>query len=306
MRVTPGSVNAQLTSDLQTSLAALAKQEAMIASGRRINAPADDPGGTAAAFVFRSRQAANAQYQKNIDTVRSSLSSADTTVRSLINDLQQAQDLAVQGSNDTNDAISRQAIGTQIDQILESTVAAANTRNPAGSMVFGGQEVTVAPYTVTRDVTGKITAVTVNSRGIDGQTPAAVSDGITIAQGVSGNTVFGAMADPTNAFSTLIRLRDALNNNDGVGTRAEIDNLATAHDRAVAGDEIVGTRLGWLDSLESRLKDESLTLSSSLSSIEDVDMPKAVTDMQQIQTFYQAGLAAGAKMLQQSLVDFLK
>src|SRR6185436_14142390 len=105
------------------------------------------------------------------------------------------------------DALSRQALGTQIDQILEGVVSLANTRGPAGAMIFGGQEVTVAPYTVTRDVNGKITAVASNPRGIDGQMRVEVVEGLTVAQGVSGNTVFGAISDSTNVFSTLIRLR---------------------------------------------------------------------------------------------------
>ena len=306
MRVTPGLITTQLARDLNTALAALTKQQGMIATGRRVNAPADDPAGTARALTVRSRQAANAQFQKNIDTARSNLTTADASVRSVIDALQQAKDLAIQGANDSNDAAAKQAIGAQVDQVLEQIVATANSRGPRGTMLFGGQEVTVAPYTVTRDVNGKITAVTVNARGIDGSMPAEVAEGLTVAQGVSGNTVFGAMSSVSNAFDTLIGLRNALNTNNAVGIQDGITNTTLAHDRAVDASIQLGTRAGWLDALENRLKDEAVTLTSSLGAIEDADMAKAISDLTQIQTFYEAGLASGARLLQQSLADFLR
>jgi flagellar hook-associated protein 3 FlgL len=306
MRVTSGIIKTQLTRDLQGALAALAKQQAMISSGRRLNAPADDPGGAARALTVRSRQAATEQLQKNIEIVRTSLSSADATLRSVVDGLQQAKDVAIQGASDSNDALSRQAIGGQVDQILEAMVSYANTRAPGGTMLFGGQEVATAPYTVTRDVNGAITAVTVNARGIAGQMLAEVADGLTVAQSVPGTTVFGAMTDPTNVFDTLIRLRNALNTNDAATVRTELDTLTTVHDRATSASVLVGTRLGWLDTLENRLNDEAVTFATSLSAIEDVDMVKAVSDLVQIQTFYEAGLASGARLLRESLVDFLR
>jgi flagellar hook-associated protein 3 FlgL len=207
----------------------------------------------------------------------------------------------VQGANDTNDAEARLAIGTQIDQALEELVGLANGRGPDGAMLFGGQEISTAPYTVTRNVNGQITALTVNPRGIDGSMTAEVSESLTVVQGVSGNTVFGALTGPTNAFDTLIRVRDALNLNDGATVRTELDNMRTIHDRAVTASQLVGTRVAWLDSLESRLKDESVSNLGSLGALEDADITKAVSDMAQIQMFYEGGLAARAKLLQQSL-----
>ena len=306
MRITSGMITTQLVRDLNNALAALTKQQRLIATGRRINEPSDDPNGTARALTIRSREAGNEQFQRNIDTARTRLTAGDASMRSAVNALQMAQELAIQGANDTNDAEARLAIGTQIDQLLEELVALANGRGPDGTMLFGGQEITTPPYTATRDVNGKITALTVNPRGIDGTMTAEVSEGLTVVQGVSGTIVFGALTGPTNAFDTLIRLRDALNANNAANVRAELDNMRTIHDRVVTASQLAGTRLAWLDALESRLKDESVSNLASLGAIEDADLTKAVSDMSRIQTFYEGGLAAGAKLLQQSLVDFLR
>ena len=306
MRITAGIITNQITSDLHVALAKLAKQQRLIATGRRINEPADDPNGAARALTIRSREAGNAQFQRNIDVARTRLTAGEASLRAVIEALQGAQELAIQGANDSNDAGARLAIGTQIDQALEELVAQANGRGPDGAMLFGGQEVTTAPYTVTRDVNGKITALTVNPRGIDATMPTEVSEGLTVVQGVSGTLVFGALTDPTNAFDTLIRVRDALNLNDGVTVRTELDNVQAIHDRTVTASQTLGTRMAWLDKLESQLKDESVANLASLGDLEDADLAKAVSDMAQTQTFYQGALASGAKLLQQSLVDFLR
>jgi flagellar hook-associated protein 3 FlgL len=307
MRVTAAGISQRLTADLQAALAALTKQQSHIASGRRINAPSDDPGGTAQALGIRSRRTANQQFQRNVDDARGTLASADTALRSVIEAMQHAKELALQAASDSNDAMARASIAIEIDHLLEDQVTLANSRGPRGTMLFAGQEITVPPYTVTRDpLDNTITAVTANPRGIDDAMPVEVAEGLTVVQGVSGNTVFGALTDPTNVFDTLIRLREALEINDAAAVQAELDVLDDAHDRVVSATAMVGTRLGWLDSLETRLKDEELVLDSSLGRIEDLDIAKAATDMRQIQAFYEAGLASGARLLQQSLIDFLR
>ncbi|MDQ1656541.1 MAG: flagellar hook-associated protein 3 FlgL, partial [Cryptosporangiaceae bacterium] len=45
---------------------------------------------------------------------------------------------------------------------------------------------------------------------------------------------------------------------------------------------------------------------TQLSDVEDIDLPKTITDMQLQQAAYQASLAAAAKVVQPSLVDFLR
>jgi flagellar hook-associated protein 3 FlgL len=306
MRITPAWVSLRLATDLQETLTALARQQALLATGRRILAPADDPGGTAQALTVRSRQSANEQFLKNIGEVRSILNAADSTLRGVVATLTRTTELAVQGGNDTNGPVERQATAAEVDQLLEALVALGNTRGPRRAMLFGGQETTLAPYSAARDADGAIVAVTVHDRGIDRATPVEVADGLTVATSVAGTTVFGGPAEATYAFDVLIALRDALRANDGDAVRSLLDDLAAALDRATLASTIVGTRIGWLDLVQDRVRDESLGLADSLARIENLDIPRAVHDLTQLETAYQAGLAAGARIIQQSLLNFLR
>jgi flagellar hook-associated protein 3 FlgL len=88
--------------------------------------------------------------------------------------------------------------------------------------------------------------------------------------------------------------------------RTALDEVSAMLDRVTLASTVVGARLGWMDTLDSRLKDESLSQAKALSQTEDLDFAKAIGDYQQLQTAYQATLATSAKLLQLSLLDFLK
>jgi flagellar hook-associated protein 3 FlgL len=304
MRITPTSIGNQVLRELTQGLADLARRQDQLASGKRLLVPSDDPAGAAQAILTRGRQAAAEQWTRNIAEARDRLNATDNAVQAVASALTRAHEIAVQGANATNDALARQALAREVDQILEGVLALANTRGTRGEYLFGGQESTRPPYTATRDVNGQITAVTPNPRGIDGAVAAEVSDGLTVTTGVSGTTVFGAPADATYAFAPLIGLRDSLDAGGDGGTA--LDEISGAIDRLAEPIGQVGGRLNWLGVIEERLAAESVTLAASLSRIEDLDMPKAVQEFEHAKIAYEAALASGANLLQMSLLQFLR
>ena len=50
----------------------------------------------------------------------------------------------------------------------------------------------------------------------------------------------------------------------------------------------------------------SSSLKSSLSNVENADLPKVIVDLQMQQIAYQAALAATSRVMQPSLLDFLR
>jgi flagellar hook-associated protein 3 len=210
MRVPTSAIYSRVGIDLQAALAALVRQQTLLSSGRRILSPSDDPGGAARALAVRSRQGEGEQFRRNIAEARSLLGSADSALQSVLEAITQAREVAIQGANDTNDALARRSLASQVDALVETLVSLANSRATSGEYLFGGQESTTAPFTVTRDPAGRIVQVTPSARGIDRATLAEVATGVTIATGISGTAVFGPATDPTYAFDVLIRLRDNL------------------------------------------------------------------------------------------------
>ena len=59
-------------------------------------------------------------------------------------------------------------------------------------------------------------------------------------------------------------------------------------------------------STKNNLDNEQLDFTSRISENEDIDMPKTIMDLEAQKVGYQAALGAASKVLQVSLLDFLK
>ncbi|MGM0603914.1 MAG: flagellar hook-associated protein FlgL [Bacillota bacterium] len=68
----------------------------------------------------------------------------------------------------------------------------------------------------------------------------------------------------------------------------------------------VGAKLNRTGNIESRLEANEVHLKKLRSDNEDVDIAEVITDLKMEETVYRASLASGSRIMQQSLVDFLR
>lgn len=109
-----------------------------------------------------------------------------------------------------------------------------------------------------------------------------------------------------NIIRTLTMLRDALNNNDTNAIFGAIGLLDTNIDKVVGIRGEVGGRVNRIESMKSLLEQSNHDTIKQRSSVEDADMIKAASDLALFQTAYQATLQAAAKIIQPSLLDFIR
>lgn len=306
MRVANSTIGSQVVLDLQRALARIARQHKILASGKRVLDPSDDPTAASRMQTARSRKVAVEQYQRNLGAAMSHLQTVDSALQSVQETLAQARVNAVEGGNDSIGAEGRTALADHVDQLLETLVEQANARGSGGEYLFGGQETTATPYTVTRNAGGEITAVTPNPRGIDGEVTVEIGEGLTVTTSEPGADVFGSTTDPNYAFDVLIQLRDNLRLNDGQAVRSAIADIDTAADRVGASSATIGARLGALSLVEDGLAARLVNHADTLSRLEDADLAQAMLDYQRLEFVYQAALAAGARIIQPTLLDFLR
>lgn len=125
---------------------------------------------------------------------------------------------------------------------------------------------------------------------------------------VSGREIFGSLQTPgkVDIFGLFRRLKNELERDNIEGIGATFDELDTALGQVTAVATEAGTELIRMTMLETRLGNENVALASRLSSIEDVDIAQAAVEFQADQAALQAALESGARMAQNSLIDFLK
>ena len=107
---------------------------------------------------------------------------------------------------------------------------------------------------------------------------------------------------PTGKKSGLVVL-DVDPDAGGSKSLAKLDGAANVLRSAVSE---IGSRYNRITQAKESAMDRLSSVSSQLSDIEDIDLPKTIMEMQLQQTSYQAALAASAKVIQPSLIDFLR
>ena len=109
-----------------------------------------------------------------------------------------------------------------------------------------------------------------------------------------------------NVFTTLYKLRDALRNNDSLAIQASLENLGSTQISINNNRAIVGAKLSGVESKVNFHDKNKLNILAQLSNIEDVDAIKSISDLANLEFALQATLSATAKVLQPTLMDFLR
>ena len=292
-RITQRLMVERSLSSLQTGLGRLSRTQEQLSSGRIINRPSDSPTGTNDAMRLRAQMAADTQYSRNAADGLSFLGRTDNTLTTMVDGVRRFRELLVQGaSTGAVGPDARQAIAAELTQIRDSLLTLANTQH-MGRPLFGGTTGNATAYDtagvfmgdqekVLRTV-GEGLTVRVNITGPEAFTSKAGDDLFKVLD----DAITRVTADPSLLGNSMSRL-------DGVN-----ESMLTA-----LAD--VGTRYGRVETAVQALMDVGLTNTTALSNVENVDVAEAVVNLQLQEVAYQAALGATARVLQPSLLDFLR
>lgn len=286
-------VNSSLTA-LQLGMGRLANTQEQLSTGRLINRPSDSPTGTNEAMRIRSQLAADTQHTRNAQDALSWMGQTDSTLQSMLDAVHRARDLVLQGSSTgSSGPDARNALATELTQIRQSLLGLANTQH-LGRPIFGGTTGGAQAYD---PATGAFV-------GADFAVSRTVKDGVSVRINVTGPEAFST-ASGDDLFTVVGDAITQMTSNPSAlgGTLDRLDAVASQMKSSLAD---LGTRYGRVQSAMSSLQDTSLNNQNRLSEVEDVDIAKTVLDLQMQQVAYQSSLGATARVLQPSLMDFLR
>ncbi|MCC3374078.1 flagellar hook-associated protein FlgL [Cohnella sp. REN36] len=296
IRVTQGMIQSQTINALNKNLNRMGTTQEQLTTGRKINRPSDDPVGITYALRYRGELAMNNQYQRNITQANSALEHVDTVLGQVNDLITRVKELTVKGISDTSTAESRYAISQELDGIYNNLLTLGNDQLN-GKFIFNGQKTDESPYD----------AATAGSFDTDdADILLSLAPGVDIATNISGNKVFGNAADTDNLFKVVRTLRDAFSTNNAPTARDNMAKLDSRLNKFLGIRSEVGARANRIEMLDNRNQDLDVTLNSLSGKTEDADMAKTITSLQTQQNVYQASLSVGAKLIQQSLVDYLR
>ncbi|MET3428520.1 flagellar hook-associated protein 3 FlgL [Actinoplanes tereljensis] len=286
--------------DLQRSQARGAKLQTQISSGKLLSRPSDSPTGTVTSLQLRGEVRATQQYARNADDGLGWLGTIQDKLGDASTQLIRVRDLTVQALNTSNNDQSREALAVEIDNVRQMMLGEANTKF-LNRPVFGGTTPGPTAYTEATDGSGDYVF-----SGNKNQTTRTVGANAQVRIEVSGPEAFGEPGTDTELFNVLKQISANIRGGDSAALDTNLQNLDSAHDLLKSALSDVGARYNRIEQMKQSADDHLLSVTSQLSDIEDVDLPKAIMELQIQQTSYQAALAATAKVIQPSLIDFLR
>ena len=248
---------------------------------------------------LRGEQARTEQLGRNVDDGLTWLGSADSTLTQASSILLRVRQQLVAGQNGTNGPSERAALAGEIDELGASLVDLANTTYLGRPVFAGTQDVPAAFDTTTGAYLGNGDAVQRNVSA-DG----AGQVGVTVPAPRCSPRCSRARA-PTPGV--LKRISAALRAGDTAGHGHRRSATSTRRRRRCRAPTAWSARATTgCSGIQSKGEARLDTVTANLATAESIDLPKTIIDMQIQQTAYQAALGSTAKIIQPSLVDFLR
>jgi flagellar hook-associated protein 3 FlgL len=301
-RITHRTAALRGLADLRTQLARYSALQNQMTSGKLVTKPSDSPTATASSLRLRAEMTRHDQYTRSASDGNAWLSTVDNTLSDVYSDLQSVRSLVVQGANTGSlDPAARAAIAAEVGSMRDGLVQTTNATY-LGRPVLGGVTTGTAAYDASGTFVGSATYAA-DGTLLTGGVNRTVANGEAVRVDVTGPEAFGT--GPDSMFSVLADIKTHLTSNPSAlaGDLTRLDTVMSGLARTQAD---VGARQARVESAQQSVADHSVVLAQQLSTVEDIDLPKAVVQLQLQQTSYQAALGAMSKVIAPSLADFLR
>lgn len=307
MRVTQSMLSNNMLRNLNTSYAKMSKLQEQIESGTILNRASDDPVAAVKGMDYRIDLDKNNQYQRNLGEANSWLDSSDDALGQVGEALIRVKELVVQASNGTNTSDDRQKIETEISQLREQIRDLGNSK-VGDNYIFSGTQ-TNSPLYINGEE-GQNTALTESGKG--GTFKINVYDGISLQVNTNASGIFdkmdsfmGKLSDLLKSDVSGIEIGEALGTDISNNGNATIPGLDQVSSEALTLRAQIGAKQNRVELMQNRLELQNLNVTKQMSENEDTDYSKAITELTTAESIHQSSLSVGAKIIQQTLVDFM-
>lgn len=311
MRVTASTFPDSLLAQLNRLAVRQTRLQTQAATGQRLTLPEDDPVAMRRVLDMQAEASSVGQYQRNIDRHKELAGASYASIKALKTVVDRASEIATL-ADDLKSPEELETYATEVNQLIQQAAQVMNAQN-RGDYLFGGTRVGVAPYEVTRDADGQVTAVSYQGNAEVPESeiaPGITLSTYTVGTNTTGSGPRGLVSDSrtgADLFQHLITLRDNLRAGDTAAVaatdRANLEKDAEAVVFQVGTNGAIQSRL---ETAEALLAQRSGNLESLVSKEADADLAQTLVRLNEVQTAYQAALQSGGTILNRSLLDYLR
>lgn len=319
MRVTNQMMTNSFLRDLNNNLNNLSKLNKQLTTGKEISKPSDNPFKTARIMQMYSDISANKQYNENIKDTINWLDTTDVALEQLGNSFQRVRELMVSSGNASYGSDEMKAIKDEINEKVNEIGQILNT-NFDGKYIFGGTKSSSKPVGVNTvdgnnslsfiDKSGNATTDANILNQINSKLTAEISQGVTMQYNVNAGEILNFKDGSGKDVDLMSLMNDIINNlQSSDSSKVVSDNLGDmdsvlSNINKLRGE--VGAKQNRMDSAKTQNEEQNLSMTEILSKTEDIDLAEKTIEVATLQSVYTASLQTSAKILQSTLIDFIR
>ncbi len=318
MRVTNTSVVRNHMYDTQQNLTRMNKLNEQISSGKVINRVSDDPHKAVRIMNLNNEIKYTEKYNYNIDETVGWMNTTDGSLDKFGGLLGDIKDGILKVGNGTYSKEEMKALNAEMNEKIKEIASTLNTTY-GGKYMFGGTNVDEPPVKMIENADGTIT-LEINPNSNTGDLKADISDGINIDYNVSVGELFNGTDDAGNAVNFLDEINkiSELMNKIANGTEAESNqvkeellgdtkkNLDGLFNHALDERTSLGVRVSTAEKVRELNEENILNMKGVLSLDQDVDQVEKFIELKSAEMVYQASIQVGAKLIQPTIMDYLR
>ena len=223
------------------------------------------------------------------------MDTSDDTLGETTEVLKRLRDLTVQASNGTYEENQREAIAKEVDQLKQQLVEVANTK-VNNKYIFNGTQTTEKPITVEGDGTLKFNETEFKPVMLE------VTSGTQLQANVNPTDVYSE-----EMFADIEEISSMLKGDTPFEDFDDKISVIDGHiDNTVSERADLGARMNRVELIESRLEGQQITARDMMSQNEDADIEEVIMNLTSQEAIHRAALSAGSRVIQPTLLDFLR
>lgn len=297
MRISTNTIYQLSTSQMSALQEKISTTSQQASTGKKVMTPQDDPVGSAKLLEAKQAISMNGQFADNRNALKYTIGIANVALDGVQDVMQSMNEQIVSLGNATLSSSNRQSIAITIKSQLDHLVSLSNTKDAAGHYIFSGYKSDTASIDATTYVYG----------GDANNAVIQVDSSTQLGLGVNANTIFS-----TGFLAQVKTSIDVLSN--AASTDAQIataitdlsTNFSASQITVNASQVTLGTSENRLTSMDSIGSERALAYKDAVSSLEDVDYNKVLSDLARQQLQLQVAQKTFTQISNLSIFNYIK
>lgn len=297
MRISTNTIYQLSTSQMTALQEKISQTSQQASTGKKVMTPQDDPVGSAKLLEAKQAISINDQYAVNRNALKYTIGIANVALNGIQDVMQSMNEQIVNLGNGSLNSSNRQSIALTLQSQLDHLVSLSNTKDAAGHYIFSGY----------KSDTPSINSSTYAYGGDDNNALIQVDSSTQLGLGVNAGSMFssGFLAQIKTSLDVL---------SDTSSTDEEISDAITdlttkfnASQITVSAAQVtLGTTENRLTSMDSIGSERNLAYKDAVSSLEDVDYNKVLSDLARQQLQLQVAQKTFTQISNLSIFNYIK